>query len=87
MRGAGLYRQGSSSPPPAGPLAENKPTPKDEKKITERGWSKNSGYGEEFRRLREKEALVFLFGQKKNHHPTTNPICSQQLCRAAHSSG
>lgn len=62
---------------------------KDEKKTTERGWSENNSYGEEFHRLPEKEALVFHFGQrkKKSHHPTTNPICSQQLCRAAHSSG
>lgn len=38
---------------------------KDEKKITERGWSECSGHREEFQRLPEKEALVFLFGQKK----------------------
>lgn len=52
---------------------------KDEKKITERGWSECSGHGEEFQRLPEKEALVFLFGQKKKNNPLSAPSsCAEQ---------
>lgn len=50
---------------------------KDEKKITERGWSECSGHGEEFQRLPEKEALVFLFGQKKKITPYLLPAAVQ----------
>lgn len=77
-----VSRKGSFSPPLAGAQAERKPTSKDEQKITEGGWSESSRFRQEFHRLTKKEALVFLFGQKKttkppHHQPYLLPAAMQ----------